>query len=302
MIVRPRPNFVHLFFVRRGSILPRIWPQILASGGLSVLVVIGHDVWPSALPGFSSAPFALMGIALSVFMSFRNGACYDRWWEGRKQWGELISLTRNFARQTLILPENERRHLLNLTIAFVHALAQHLRPQSDAQDSIRRFTTPGEAAHIAASPNPPNVVLLLISRKLAVMHEDTRLRDIPFQLLDRTVGGMGLVQAACERIRSTPVPFAYSLLLHRTAYLFCFLMPFAFADTMGWLTPLAVMVVAYAFFGLDALGDELEEPFGLEDNDLPLSAMAAIMELNLREALGETDLPPVPQPVAYLLV
>ncbi|MFT4091733.1 MAG: bestrophin family protein [Asticcacaulis sp.] len=301
MIVRPRPNLLHLFIVRRGSILIRIWPQILVVGVISLLVVISHEFWPRYLPGFSSAPFALMGIALSVFMSFRNGACYDRWWEGRKQWGELISLTRNLARQTLILSESERRYLLNLTIAFTHSLVQHLRPQSDTQAQVRRFTTEADAGQITQSLNAPNMALSLISRKLAHLHRSGELADIPFQLLDKTVGAMGLVQAACERIRSTPVPFAYSLLLHRTAYLFCFLMPFAFADSLGWLTPLAAMIIAYTFFGLDALGDELEEPFGLEENDLPLSTMAAIMEQNLREAMGETDLPPIPLPDNYQL-
>ncbi|WP_140984986.1 bestrophin family protein [Asticcacaulis tiandongensis] len=301
MIVRPRPTLLHLFIVRRGSILIRIWPQILVVGLLSVLVVISHDLWPRYLPGFSSAPFALLGIALSVFMSFRNGACYDRWWEGRKQWGELIFLTRNLARQALILPEAHRERLIRLTIAFTHALVQHLRPQSDTRPLVRPFVTSEDMAFLEASPNRPNAALHILGTDLSQMHKSGQLNDIPFQLLDKTVSEMALVQAACERIRSTPVPFAYSLLLHRTAYLFCFLMPFAFADTLGWLTPLAVMLVAYTFFGLDALGDELEEPFGLEENDLPLSALATTIELNLREALGETNLPPLPQPVDYQL-
>ena len=100
---------------------------------------------------------------------------------------------------------------------------------------------------------------------------------------------------------NTPLPFAYTLLLHRTAYLFCFILPFGFADTLGWATPLAAMLVAYTFFGLDALGEELEEPFGLMPNNLPISAYATTIEIHLRSALGETDLPPMPVPIDYVL-
>ena len=107
--------------------------------------------------------------------------------------------------------------------------------------------------------------------------------------------------ASCERIRNTPVPFSYTLLLHRTAYLYCFLLPFGLVDTTGFMTPFVVAIVAYTFFGLDALGDEIEEPFGLESNDLPLYTLCRAIEINLRESLGETDLPPPLLPVDYLL-
>ncbi len=108
---------------------------------------------------------------------------------------------------------------------------------------------------------------------------------------------MAAVAAACERIKHTPIPFPYSLLLHRTAWLYCFLLPFGLVDTVGYMTPFVVAIVAYTFFGLDALGDEIEEPFGTADNHLPLDALCREIEINLREALGETELPLLLQPV-----
>jgi putative membrane protein len=106
---------------------------------------------------------------------------------------------------------------------------------------------------------------------------------------------------ACERIKNTPIPFSYTLLLHRTAYLYCFLLPFGLVDTIGYLTPFVVAIVAYTFFGLDALGDEIEEPFGLAHNDLPLDAICRTIEIDLRESLGDADIPPPLQPVHYWL-
>ena len=100
------------------------------------------------------------------------------------------------------------------------------------------------------------------------------------------------IQGACERIKSTPIPFSYSVLIHRIVAIYCFLLPFGFVETIHWLTPVVVLFISYAFFGLDAVGDELEKPFGLDPNDLPLSAISRTIEGNLRWAIGE----PVPKP------
>ena len=304
MIVRSRPSLLALFFILRGSIVRRIFPQILVTFGLSALVVALHQERPALLPGFSGAPFALIGIALSVFLGFRNSACYDRWWEARRQWGQLVFLARNLARQSLVLEPGQaaaRRRLLGLAIGFAHALKRHLRPGAEA-GRVRAHLTEAEFAAYEASRNPPDLLLRLLGAALADLRAAGALGDIPFQMLDRTLCDMAGVQASCERIRATPVPFAYTLLLHRTAYLFCFLLPFFLLGTLGWFTPFAAALVAYTFFGLDALGDELEEPFGTQPNCLPIAALAETIEINLREALGETGLPPLPAPRDHLLL
>ena len=109
--------------------------------------------------------------------------------------------------------------------------------------------------------------------------------------IDGTLSSLAAVAASCERIKNTPIPFSYTLLLHRTAYMYCFLLPFGLVDTTGFMTPFVVGIVAYTFFGLDALGDEIEEPFGLENNDLPLDMLCRSIEISLLESLGEKDLP-----------
>ncbi|MDE1173452.1 MAG: bestrophin family ion channel [Parvibaculaceae bacterium] len=306
MIVRPRPGVFQLFTIIRGSVITRIYPQVLAVFALSALVVWGHRAFPGLVAGFSGAPFALLGIALSVFLGFRNNACYDRWWEARKAWGQLIATSRAFARQTLILdgtPEmpEPRRRLLTLTIAFAHALAVHLRPGHPA-DRVDLHLPAGVLEAFSASRNPPDMLLRRMAGELAAIKSDGGISDIEFRMLDDSIEQMGMVQAICERIRHTPVPFGYTLLLHRTAYLFCLLLPFGFADVLGWATPFSSALVAYTFFGLDALGDELEEPFGTQPNALPISALADMIEINLREAMGETDLPPAPLPRDYILM
>ena len=109
-----------------------------------------------------------------------------------------------------------------------------------------------------------------------------------------------MLLAGCERIANTPIPFTYSVIIHRIIYLYCLLLPFGLLDSTGVMTPVIVAFIAYTFFALEALGAEIEEPFGTEPNDLPLDALAWTIEATLRESLGETDLPPESPVVDYL--
>ncbi len=308
MIVRPRPTLLCLFFIVRGSIIRRVLPQIILTAVLSSLVVLCHKFWPGTLPVFSGAPFALLGIALSIFLGFRNNACYDRWWEARRQWGVIVFSARHFARQTLILESTAgeqgavaRRRVLTLVIAFVQSLVPHLR-SGISRDKVERLLPEDIKALYRESRNPPEALSLEIARELANLRSQGQITDINYQMLDRTLADLTLAQASCERIRWTPVPFGYTLLLHRTAHLFCLLLPFGFDDVLGWFMPCATALVAYTFFGLDALGDELEAPFGKQPNALPIEAIAETVEINLREAMGEKNLPPLPVAVDYLLM
>lgn len=292
-----------LFLIWRGSILPRVLPEMLVTTAVAVALTLAESWRPGLLPEMPSAPYALLGLAFSIFLGFRNSACYDRWWEARKQWGQLVVDQRSFARDSVVLDGADaagRRVLLRRGLAFVHALSAQLRGR-DAVVAARPWLEPDEAEALAGSRNPADALLRRQGEELAAALRAGRLDPIVYRgLCDRLLSMSG-VQAACERIRHTPLPFAYTLLLHRTAHLFCFLLPLGIVHAAGWATPLLTAVVAYTFFGLDALGDQLEEPFGVLENDLPLDAIARVIEIDVREALGERDLPSALQPQGYQL-
>lgn len=247
-------------------------------------------------------PFSILGLALSVFMGFRNNACYDRWWEARKQWGGLIVQARVLAREfsALIADEAIRKVLVYQLIGFSHALAARLRNQAELP-VLLPWVPQAQHESLGVVRNLPDWVLRQVSGRLAEFVRQGRLSEVQYQTLSLKLAELAAIQGACERIKSTPTPFPYSLLLHRTAWLYCLLLPFDLAPSLGMMTPVIVAVIAYTFFGLDYLGDELEEPFGLLDNDLPLNALVRIIEVDLREGLGETNLPPYLQPENYVL-
>ena len=119
--------------------------------------------------------------------------------------------------------------------------------------------------------------------------------------MEERVQSMAAAFASVERTKVTPMPFVYTLLIHRTAYLFCFLLPFGLADSSGYWTPLVAAIVAYTFFGLDAIGDELASPFGDSSNTMPLDATARVVEINVLESLGEQTLPEPLKPTNFVL-
>lgn len=295
MIVRRRPGFFRLFFVLHGSILPTIAPQLLAILVLSTALVVAHHFYPRVIPTYNNGTaFTMLGIALSIFLGFRNNACYDRWWEGRKVWGKIISASRDLIRQTSVLTDQEadRKTILELTSAFAHSLVNHLKGTTSLPYLISDYPEEFIKAY-QSSHNKPSFILNHIAECLAILHQQGTISDIQYQMFDKSLIELNENQTSCERLNNTRVPFAYTLLLHRTAYIFCFLIPFGFTDILGWWTPVASLLVAYTLFGLDALSDEMERPFGTLDNALPIYSLATTIDRDVCAATNR----PLPAPV-----
>ncbi|MFU0506142.1 bestrophin family protein [Pseudaminobacter sp. NGMCC 1.201702] len=298
MIVRPKPGLLALFFVMRGSVVPRILPHIFGFAAYAAVIVIAVDVASFDMSSFSIAPFGLLGVALSIYMGFRNNAAYDRWWEARKLWGELVYEVRNLARvgNGLIEDRTERRALLMEALAFCHFLRGQLRGV-DVIAEARKFIG-DEVDAVARAINRPDALVRRMGRRAAALRQKAAIDAIGYRIIDERLATISAVQAGCERIAGTPLPFAYTLLLQRTAHIFCLLLPFGLVSSAGWATPLFTALVAYTFFGLDALSQELEDPFGMEANDLALDAICRVCEISIFEALDE-PVPVMPAPERY---
>jgi putative membrane protein len=231
-------------------------------------------------------------------MSFRNNACYDRWWEGRKAWGKLIIETRSFVRESTVIADPRlRAELLRSLCGFAHALSARLRNEDEVR-AARPWL--GDNAPVAVH-NVCDGILREIGGQCSRLAEQQHISEWRYTLLEQRLAGLTEVQATCERIKGTPLPFPYTLLLHRTIYIFCLLLPFALAEPLGWLAPLFTTIVGYTFFGLDAIGNELEDPFGRDENDLPLDALVRTVERDVLGALAVEPLPPALLPVDYVL-
>ena len=301
MIVRPEMSWLRMVFMIHGTSLERTRLRILAAVLFAALVTAAKKHW--GLEGFTltALPFTLVGLALSIFLGFRNNAAYDRWWEARKLWGGIVNNTRTFARQAdLYLEDPDRvRTLVRRTIAWTHAVRHHLRGEPTTEGTAE-FLGDSEAAAAEASTNAPVAVLIGTARLLREDWRAGRLDLYALAQMEGTLANLTDLLGGCERILKTPVPWPYSVLLHRLVAFYCFALPFGVVQDVGWATPAITLLVAYAMFGLDEIGEDIERPFDLDPNSLPLTAIGNTIHRNLAEQIGD-PVPPAAKPAAFTL-
>ena len=302
MIVRPRPNWFRLLLVVRGSVLPVILPQLLLTLVFALAVTLLHGrvyVWKVSL---TFVPFSLIGLTLAIFLGFRNNTSYARYWEARMLWGEVLNNTRSLARQSLTLIDgsSDSAVFVHRLIAFVHALRHQLR-HTDPDADLARWLSTGDLSRLIGARYKASAILLMADEWLRDCRLEGQLTPPLAQAMQVHMGHLSDALGGCERIAGTPIPFTYGVIIHRTVYLYCLLLPFGLVDSIGAMTPFVVTFIAYTFFALEALSSEIEEPFGTEPNDLPLDAMSEGIQASLLELSGERNLPAAPQPKNYVL-
>ena len=284
------PGLGPLLFAYRGTIMPVIWRRILYTVVLSLVVAVLDLRYGWFRSGLNATPLTLLGLTLAIFLGFRNQVAYQRWWEARVLWGELITVARDIARQVrAFLPHadaTERATLMGMLIAFAHALRHHLRG-TDPTAELRQWLSPRLAEETLAAPNRPAYLLQRFGVVLADAARAGRTDPILLAQIDTKLSQLSHVLAGCERISGTPIPFSYILLLHRSVHVYCFFLPFCLVGVMGWFTPVVVAILAYTFFGLDALGDQIEDPFDVMPNDLPIDAYANTLQNDMLALMGE---------------
>lgn len=299
MIRRPIEP-LKMLFVLQGSYFKRlIVPQVLLFIFSFIIYFYQTHIATEPVP-LNPSVFAILGISLAIFHGFCNNAAYDRFWEGRKLWGTLVWLSRNIARQVLTLPNvsmAEKQAFIRHQIAFAHSLRQQLRGEDNTANLQRLLTVEEQQAVVGQ-----NFIALrltqIMGQMLANWQTEQKIDVWQWQSLDTTLGEIAHVQAGCERINNTPIPYAYFVLLHRTVYLYCFMLPFGLGNTIGWVTPFVVSFVGYTFMALNEIVDEISEPFGTGENELPLGMMCDTIETQLAMLSEQSFEPEVREPVA----
>ena len=300
MIVREQPSALLLFFALQGSIVPKIAGNIvivvLFTTCLAAVDTLGFQLFYLPVTAMS-----IFGIALSLILGFRNSTAYERWWEARKLWGTLISCSRTIFRDVhvYVTDEGSKERIVGHVVAFVHLSRGGLRNVEVSKELVG-WVSSQDAKNLSEKDNPADAALQRIGEEVGSLSAKGHLTGYTqIKLLD-ALEKLTLAQTGCERISSTPVPYVYSLLVRRTTFLYCLLLPFAMLDTAGFLAPVLAAIVAYVFFGLQAVSVELESPFRCTDNGVSLDAMCRAVEIRAAETLGR----PIPErkmPTNYVL-
>jgi ion channel-forming bestrophin family protein len=301
MIIRPHHHWFRLLFVWRGSVLPNIIGRLLLVLVVSIASVLSRDWWMSqhGASALSIPPFMVMGVALAIFLGFRNSVSYERFWEARKQWGSLLVAARSLVRQVVSSLPGSANETLRISVvrqvaAFAYALKHQLRNTDAATDLALRLN-PGLLAEVTASRFPPQIIALALARSLADAQRRGEMSETQLLSIDKSLNVLADTSGACERIASTPIPYTYRVLMNRTVMIYCLLLPIGLSTSIGWLTPLIATFVAYTFMALEIIGEQIEEPFGTDLNDLALDAMCHTIEASICEMAGGKPLGEPPQ-------
>ena len=223
----------------------------------------------------------LLGFVLSLLLVFRTNTAYDRWWEGRKLWGQVVNDSRNLATKlSAILPKDdkENRTFFRTHLSFFpHALSTHLTKEETQKVLDSDYTPVRENIQNHA----PLEIIWAMNTRVAELQKDGKISGEQMLWLDRQLSGFLDVCGGCERIKNTPIPYSYSSFVKKFIIIYVLLLPIAYVIPMGWMMIPLTVVVFFVLMSLEVIAEEIEDPFNNDDNDLPTEKLAQNIECNI---------------------
>lgn len=302
---------------RAFSVLVFGWHVVLIMALYSTSVYLLYKVYHVDIMAIPATPVSILGVGLSIFLGFKNSASYDRWWEARKIWGAIVNESRTFgaAVRTLIqappkASESKAEKKARLAfqkefvyrhIAWLNALRMHLRKETD-WDALEPFLSEEELDYIKGVQNKPTQLNFIQAEKLQEAQEKGYLTDYRLIELMRLIQDFYTYQGKCERIKNTPFPRYYGYFTRVFLFFFVLLLPFVFLKPFGIVGIFLSIGITLVFWLIERSGLLSADPFENQFNDTPMTALCRTIEIDLREQLGETELPPPVQPIRGIVL
>jgi ion channel-forming bestrophin family protein len=279
-------------FQIKGSVLIAIYPRVIFCGIFGVFIsLLYYFKFPVSQPILATV---IPSIVLGLLLVFRTNTAYERFWEGRKSWGSMVNNVRNLARQIWVSVDEiavedkkDKISALYLLVAFAVTTKLHLRGET-VNSELEGLISPSRLIKLQTMNHPPLEVAFWIGDYLQLQYSRNCLNSYQLisiqELLNNLVDNLG----ACERILKTPMPLAYAIHLKQLLLLYCILLPFQLVESLGWLTGVITSLISFTLFGIEAIGLEIENPFGYDANDLPLDKICHTMKRNIDDLISLT--------------
>ncbi|MCC5062836.1 bestrophin family protein [Xanthomonas campestris] len=293
MIIDVKPRVTDVFL--------QVWRTLAVLFVWDVLVTIIYYVLPFRAPAL---PLTIFGSALALFLGFRANSTYQRWWEGRVLWGQMINASRNLVRlcvSVLSAPDAAAvGHSIALRqVAYVHALRCQLRRLPVGVELEPRLDA-DEVAAVVTRTNVANGLLDTTGRAVEQARRDGWIDSIQQASVERILVDIANAQGGMERLKNTPLPYQYRFYPNLFTRVFCILLPIGLVETLQYATPVGSTVAGLMFLAVLKIGDELVDPFANTIHDLPLDSMCRTVEIDALQAIGERAPEPL-QPVDGVL-
>lgn len=283
----PKDWFTFIFRLHRADTVRKLAPMLLGIA-LYVAVVVYTELAVFHLTDEShlkniTMMHSLLGFVISMLLVFRTNTAYDRWWEGRKLWGGLTNNARNLAlKLTAILPSDDvenRAYFKELIVEYAFALKNHLRGHHKDNDLFV------SQIKVDAGFHKPNQIAKLLYVRTHELNKAGIFSGEQILFLNEELRSFTDICGACERIKNTPIPFSYSVFLKKFIFFYVMTLPIGNVFSLGYLSIPVVVFIFYVLASLELIAEEIENPFGIDANDLPLTGMCTNIKKHLDEVL-----------------
>lgn len=224
----------------------------------------------------------MLGFVISLLLVFRTNTAYDRWWEGRKLWGELVNNSRNLALKLSVMlkDEHDRNYFKKLIPSYASVLQKHL-----ANDDTAKMLFEGLVLEIDQHKHKPNQVAKMLYQKIQDLYEQGKISGDQLLVLNQELKSFTNVCGACERIKNTPIPYSYSAFIKKFIFFYIMTLPFGYVFSLGYYVIPVVVFIFYVLASLELIAEEIEDPFGYDANDLPTDKISANIKKHVEEIL-----------------
>jgi ion channel-forming bestrophin family protein len=286
-------------------ILNKIKMEVLYVLVIGLLVNYLTGEFKYLIPEMPIAIPAFIGTAISVILSFKINQSYDRWWEARKIWGSIVNDSRSLILQLQSFVAKEKqdqiKEIAYRHIAWCFSLGQSLRGL-DATENLNKYISETDIDKISKHNNKPLALLQLNALQIAELRENKNLELFSHVQINNTMVSFSNWMGMAERIKSTVFPKTYRLFLHFFIYIFVVTLAIALNNIDSFFELPLLLVISAAFFLLEKSATHLQDPFNNRPTDTAMTTIATTIETNIKQLLGETEVPkPSPAPSFYIL-
>jgi ion channel-forming bestrophin family protein len=275
----PRNWLTLIFALHKSDTLRMLWKELIYMGIFTLLIAFLKIHFFPKVDYLDKliAVYSLIGFVISLLLVFRTNTAYDRWWEGRRKWGELVNDSRNFSVKLNAMLSNseDKKEFARLIHLFVYSMKEHLRKGVPVEELP---FTEAEKQQLNTSKHIPTAVVGWMYEKIHHLVKSGELYKEDMIVLDNNLNGFLEACGACERIKNTPIPFSYSLFIKKFIFIYVLTLPLAFVSVFGYLSALIATFVFYVLVSMEVLAEEIEDPFGEDDNDLPTDQLSLKMK------------------------
>lgn len=278
--------FTFIFRFHKSDTFRTLFPIMIAIGIYAALIGYAEvEIWKVSEKSYVkniTIMHSMLGFVISLLLVFRTNTAYDRWWEGRRLWGGLVNNSRNFAIKLSVMLHDERdkSFFRKMIPNYASVLHKHLKNEETSQQLFENVDL-----EIDHHKHKPNQVAKIIFTRLNDLYAEKKISGDQLIILNNEFIALTEICGACERIKNTPIPYSYSAFIKKFIFFYVMTLPFGYSFSLGYYVAPIVVFIFYVLASLELIAEEIEDPFGDDDNDLPTAKIASNIKKHVEEIL-----------------